>query len=53
MGADAEGNPLPQGEVGRLMTRGRTPSAAITKVHSTMPAPLMQRFLLFRRSDLY
>ncbi len=39
--ADAEGNPLPQGEVGRLMTRGPYTFHGCSKVHSTMPAPLM------------
>lgn len=39
--ADAEGNPLPQGEVGRLMTRGPYTFRGYYKVHSTMPAPLM------------
>lgn len=51
--ADAEGNPLPQGEVGRLMTRGPYTFRGYYKVRSTMPAPLMPTVLLFRRSDLY
>jgi non-ribosomal peptide synthetase component E (peptide arylation enzyme) len=39
--ADADGNPLPRGEVGRLMTAGHTPSAATTTARSITPKPLM------------
>lgn len=38
--ADADGNPLPPGEIGRLMTRGPYTFAAISTVRNTMPAPL-------------
>lgn len=39
--ADTDGNPLPPGEIGRLMTRGPILSAAISTAHNTMPVPLM------------
>ncbi len=60
--ADAEGNPLPQGEVGRLMTRGPYTFRGYYKSpqHNASAFDANgfycsgdQRFLLFRRSDLY
>ena len=39
--ADAEGNPLPQGEVGRLMTRGPYTFRGYYKSPQQMPVPLM------------
>jgi 2,3-dihydroxybenzoate-AMP ligase len=39
--ADEHGNPLPRGEVGRLMTRGPYTFRGISTARNTTPAPLM------------
>lgn len=48
--ADADGNPLPRGEVGRLMTRGPYTFRGYYKVRSITPKRLMPTVLLLRRS---